>query len=236
MDDRWPSPTEIMASIRPFGTNRMFGKNNNNLVIKGGTRPPVRQEVVVEGKGKRVSTDRAVRGAKDPVKVNVNTGSYNTEASSSIGLVLKVKRFVRNLDENDGRNIASEIYALGSQEEIEGRNLAKNHELDAKHDNINDEGIHRNGMKEEFIKAWKKPQHIKILFNSDLAKMSDDGITVKLNAEWEVMNAQVLKYSLVIKVLGDKITFPMCSLELRRQWNKFGSFHMISLGINWILC
>ncbi|XP_020701168.1 uncharacterized protein LOC110113082 [Dendrobium catenatum] len=66
--------------------------------------------------------------------------------------------------------------------------------------------------------------------------MLDDGVAVKLNAEKENMNSKVLKFLLVVKVLGNKISFPMCSVELRRHWNKFGNFHMTSLGMNWILC
>ncbi|KAI0526876.1 hypothetical protein KFK09_002469 [Dendrobium nobile] len=215
--DRRPSSAAIMASFRSSGTNHIFGKNNNNLVIREGVRPPVRQEAVVEGKGKRVSTDCAVGAAKDLINVNVNLGRYNPEASSFVGLVLKVNKFVRNLEENDGRNIASKIDALGSQEDVEGINLVNNLEIDVKQDNNDDWDFDRNGMKENFIDAWKKLQHIKISFNSDQAEMSDDGTAVKLNAEREVINAQVLKYSLVIKVSGDKITFPMCSLELSRQ-------------------
>ncbi|PKU80352.1 hypothetical protein MA16_Dca005883 [Dendrobium catenatum] len=30
--------------------------------------------------------------------------------------------------------------------------------------------------------------------------------------------------------------FSVCGVELRRQWNKFGGFHMTTIGMNWILC
>ncbi|KAI0519683.1 hypothetical protein KFK09_007138 [Dendrobium nobile] len=66
--------------------------------------------------------------------------------------------------------------------------------------------------------------------------MSDDGIAIKLNAEKEILNSQMLKFFIFIKVIGNNISFPMCSVELRRHWSKFENFHMMSLGMNWILC
>ncbi|KAI0493897.1 hypothetical protein KFK09_024024 [Dendrobium nobile] len=52
----------------------------------------------------------------------------------------------------------------------------------------------------------------------------------------EEKNKHVLRNSVVIKVLGSNVPFPMCSLELRRQWSKYGGFHLTSIGMDWILC
>ncbi|XP_028550592.1 uncharacterized protein LOC114579608 [Dendrobium catenatum] len=36
--------------------------------------------------------------------------------------------------------------------------------------------------------------------------------------------------------MGKSPAFPICSMELRREWNKFGSVHLTTLGMGWILC
>ncbi|XP_028550194.1 uncharacterized protein LOC110093001 [Dendrobium catenatum] len=72
-----------------------------------------------------------------------------------------------------------------------------------------------------FQDAWQKTKHTKITADKLITELSKDGIAVKLNAEKEVLNSEILRHSLV---------------ELRKQWNKFGNFHMTSIGLNWILC
>ncbi|XP_020704540.1 uncharacterized protein LOC110115610 [Dendrobium catenatum] len=79
-------------------------------------------------------------------------------------------------------------------------------------------------------------KHIKITTDKLITELLEDGIAVKLNAEKEVLNSEILRHSLVVKVLGDRVSFPLCSMELRKQWRKFGNFHMTSIGLNWILC
>ncbi|KAI0522478.1 hypothetical protein KFK09_004857 [Dendrobium nobile] len=81
-----------------------------------------------------------------------------------------------------------------------------------------------------------KIKPIKISFNKEQIDFSEDGVAVKLNADKEAENSRTLKNSIVIKVLGNNVTFLVSSVELRRQWSKYGSFHLTSLGMNWILC
>ncbi|PKU86791.1 Uncharacterized protein MA16_Dca020953 [Dendrobium catenatum] len=57
-----------------------------------------------------------------------------------------------------------------------------------------------------------------------------------MNSHIEDANSHVLRNSLVIKVLGSNIPFPICSRELRNQWSKFGKFHLTTLSLDWILC
>ncbi|KAI0488476.1 hypothetical protein KFK09_028309 [Dendrobium nobile] len=221
-----------MASMHSSGTNQLMSKGSNNLVIREGARPSFHQDVIAEGKCKKVMFDRAAGGVRESVKVKVMHVNMNLEASSSTGLILKGNKFLSNNEKVDGQTLPSDIKALGNKETVDGNNHAKNYGTEVKQVNIEEGNGDKNGLKEEFFDAWKKPQHIKISFNKDLTEMSEDGIAVKLNAEKEILNSQVLKYSLVIKVLGDKISFPMCSIELRIQWNKFGNFHMTSLRMN----
>ncbi|XP_020683290.1 uncharacterized protein LOC110100210 [Dendrobium catenatum] len=52
----------------------------------------------------------------------------------------------------------------------------------------------------------------------------------------ELKNKHVLRHFVVIKVLGNNVPFPVCSMELRKQYSKYGGFHITSIGMNWILC
>ncbi|KAI0519721.1 hypothetical protein KFK09_007180 [Dendrobium nobile] len=88
----------------------------------------------------------------------------------------------------------------------------------------------------EIVDAWSKPKPIKILFDKNKVEFSEDGIAVKLNADIEARNSQLLKNSVVIKVLGNNAPFSVCSTELRKQWSRFGGFHLTSIGMDWILC
>ncbi|XP_028553176.1 uncharacterized protein LOC110103722 [Dendrobium catenatum] len=88
----------------------------------------------------------------------------------------------------------------------------------------------------EVIGVWSKPKHIRIDFKNEQVELSDDGIVVKLNPVIEAKNSEVLKNSIVIKVLGGNVPYSVCSFDLRKQWNKFGGFHMTSISMNWILC
>ncbi|KAI0524605.1 hypothetical protein KFK09_003982 [Dendrobium nobile] len=90
--------------------------------------------------------------------------------------------------------------------------------------------------KTSFINAWSRPQRIKINFDTNSTVMSSDGLAVKLNTELEITNSKILQNSIVLKVLGKNIPFSTCSIELRKQWNRFGNLHLTSLGMNWILC
>ncbi|KAI0529240.1 hypothetical protein KFK09_001787 [Dendrobium nobile] len=101
------------------------------------------------------------------------------------------------------------------------------------------EGFKSNGdvnQGNNFESAWKKTQHIKLNFDSKSTQLSEDGVAVKLKTDKELSNSHILKKSLVIKILGQELPFSISSQELRRQWSKYGSFHLTTLGNNWILC
>ncbi|XP_020703928.1 uncharacterized protein LOC110115135 [Dendrobium catenatum] len=99
-----------------------------------------------------------------------------------------------------------------------------------------DAKISENVSKVISVNAWKKTQHIKINHDMDSTPVTDDGIAMVMNSELENVNSQILRNSLVIKVLCNNIPFPVCSRELRRQWARVGNFHLITLGLDWILC
>ncbi|XP_020695548.1 uncharacterized protein LOC110108999 [Dendrobium catenatum] len=85
-------------------------------------------------------------------------------------------------------------------------------------------------------KQDQKTQHIKLNYDNRSTCFTEDGIAVKLNNDKEIANSQILKKSMVVKVLGSNIMFSVCSQELRRQWGKLGIFHITTLGCNWMLC
>ncbi|KAL0923914.1 hypothetical protein M5K25_004701 [Dendrobium thyrsiflorum] len=205
--------------MRNSKTRIDFGSRSNaKLVIREGASPVV-QTPIIEGKGKDIIQDPI---AALDVLPKQSCASFDPDAPSSSAVILKVNKF------------------SGIQENVDFNQTNRNLEDNFK---SRDEGIIEDGeiikddcVNNEVITAWKKPQHIKLSFDNALKEMSDDGIAVKLNLEMEQRNSQVLKNSLVIKVLGNKVAFPVCSVELRRQWGKFGKFHLTTLGMNWILC
>ncbi|XP_028555488.1 uncharacterized protein LOC114580865 [Dendrobium catenatum] len=91
-------------------------------------------------------------------------------------------------------------------------------------------------VSDDVADVWPKPKPIKITFNRDHVKFSEDGVTVRLKVDREAENSRILKNSIMLKVLGNNVSFSVCSLELRRQWRKHGGFHLTSIGMNWILC
>lgn len=82
--------------------NQVVVRPQKKLVIKEGFRPLVRQEVVVEGKGKsvmKVQPDAAVFPKPKPNSLQ----STCKEASSSSGLILKVNNFMGNHGEDQNQ-------------------------------------------------------------------------------------------------------------------------------------
>ncbi|KAL0906205.1 hypothetical protein M5K25_024679 [Dendrobium thyrsiflorum] len=167
------------------------GRPQNSLVIREGFSPPVIQDVVVEGKGKKVVTfwdliDEDVQSYADQNQINHN---------------LSV-----NFDRYENGDMV---------------------------DNVSNRNV---GMKEDFIASWKKPQLIKLAYKAEFKERLVDDIVVKLNVNLELANSQIFKNSIVVKVLGINIPFLVCSMDLRRQWSKYGNFHLITLWMDWILC
>ncbi|XP_020696749.1 uncharacterized protein LOC110109882 [Dendrobium catenatum] len=78
--------------------------------------------------------------------------------------------------------------------------------------------------------VWSKKSNIKVV-DLDLGDfLSKDGEFVKLHADKEIENTRKLQYSLVVKVFGSNVPFPIVSTELRKQWSSFGKFHLTMLG------
>ncbi|KAI0519640.1 hypothetical protein KFK09_007094 [Dendrobium nobile] len=83
--------------------------------------------------------------------------------------------------------------------------------------------------------AWSKRQNIWV-DKLDLGSfLSEDGNTVKLYAENENINAKKLDCALVVKLFGDNLMFSSFCNELRKQWGRFGKFHITGLGTGWVL-
>ncbi|XP_020681534.1 uncharacterized protein LOC110098923 [Dendrobium catenatum] len=149
------------------------------------------------------------------------------ESSASNDLILRVNNFSGVLDTIKGRNIDDDLSSLEVLKEDVVVEDKTNESVDMEF---------RKNKSNEVTEAWSKPKPIKISFNKDQVEFSEDGIAVKLNADMEAKNLQILKNSVVIKVLGNNVPFLICSIELRRKWSKFGGFHLTSIGMDWILC
>ncbi|PKU81835.1 hypothetical protein MA16_Dca003851 [Dendrobium catenatum] len=65
---------------------------------------------------------------------------------------------------------------------------------------------------------------------------NDDSDVVKLDMNKVAENVKLLQKSLVVKVFGKGIPLSLYSIELRHRWDKFGKFHITSLGLECILC
>ncbi|KAI0493888.1 hypothetical protein KFK09_024014 [Dendrobium nobile] len=224
VDDRRCLFGVFMNALRPTGPLRPIGRGSNCIVIKGGELPHCRQ-VHVEGKRKNVMVESMA--GKENFGVKENPGLAILESSASDDLILRVNNFSRVLDTSKGHNIDDDLSSVGVLKEVE---VVEDHIKDS----VNIE--FQKNKSNEVAEAWSKPKPIKISFNKDQVEFSEDGIAVKLNADMEAKNSQTLKNSVVIKVLGNNVPFSICSTELRRQWSKFGGFHLTSIGINWILC
>ncbi|XP_020673756.1 uncharacterized protein LOC110093265, partial [Dendrobium catenatum] len=64
----------------------------------------------------------------------------------------------------------------------------------------------------------------------------EDGSVVKLFEPNIRANSKKLLSYIVVKVFGCRILIHLIAVELRRQWTKFGKFHLTSLGSDWVLC
>ncbi|KAI0488426.1 hypothetical protein KFK09_028257 [Dendrobium nobile] len=204
-----------------MATLRSNGRNSIGIVIKEGAIHN-RRTTSVKGKGKSVLIENNV--GKDYFVGNMNPGAAITESSASDNLILRVNNFSGVLDTLKGRKIGDELISVeGLKENVqveEGCDVVEN----------------LKNKTNEVSEAWSKPKPIKLSFNKNMVERSEDGIAVKLNSDMELKNSQVLKISVVIKVLGNNVPFSVCSTELRKQWGKFGSIHFTSIGMDWILC
>ncbi|PKU68139.1 hypothetical protein MA16_Dca015641 [Dendrobium catenatum] len=221
-----------MADLRPSGAPRVIGKGSLGVVIREGVAPVRRQEYV-EGKGKKVIEDVCEIQKEGDFLSNPCLGKSYFSASNNISLRVKSDSGV--LGSFGGRTIENEINPEGGQKNDNLAAHSKNQLNDVNLINKNGDYSERNVIG-EVSDAWMKIKPIKISINKEKFDFSEDGVAVRLNADKEAKNSRIIKNSIVIKVLGNNVPFPVCSVELRRQWSKYGGFHLTSLGMNQILC
>ncbi|KAI0524533.1 hypothetical protein KFK09_003907 [Dendrobium nobile] len=105
----------------------------------------------------------------------------------------------------------------------------------------NDKAIDKNNVNiinpitSENSNVWIKKPHIKINWIKKPEQMEDSNV-VKLDLDKEMSNIQILNKSLVVKILGKDVPFSKSAIDLRKQWEKFGKFHLTLLGLDWLLC
>ncbi|KAI0529244.1 hypothetical protein KFK09_001791 [Dendrobium nobile] len=180
---------------------------------------------VSEGKGKGFLEERMIK-VKKVEEIQKSAVNQGIEIASGSNEMLKLLE--RSGKRDYANNEEMKKNSVMSVEKEDGISIPTN-DQSAKSDRIGGEPTR------SFVSTWQKVQHIKVNFNSNSTKLSEDGMAVKLNPVKEMANAQILKKSLVIKVLGQNIPFSVCSQELRRQWNIVGGFHMTLLRNIWIL-
>ncbi|KAI0488489.1 hypothetical protein KFK09_028322 [Dendrobium nobile] len=217
-----------MAALRPPVSLRTGGRGSNGVVIKEGMRP-LSRVLVVEGKGKKVIVeDEAILRKEElvmPGTLNLDflkSGDDSLKGCESFKIVGMNKDRVSCLKSKNGQErdaVFDYVKDSGRDSRIEGMVTDTN-----KQEILNEVG-----------NAWTKAKHIKIEWNREKIELSDDGVAVMLNSEMEEKKKHVLRHSVVIKVLGSNVSFPMCILELRKQWSKYGRFHLTSIGMDWIL-
>ncbi|KAI0492176.1 hypothetical protein KFK09_026442 [Dendrobium nobile] len=185
--------------------------------------------MVIEGKGKKILNE-GLSGqiAAERIGNAKNCIIDNIESSEIKNIILKVNSFSGR---NQSRPVQEEVDFNPKNDGISGKGNSSDKELLNETLNCNEQGDVG-----EVIGAWSKPKHIRIDFKNEQVELSEDGIAMKLNPVIEAKNSEVLKNLIVIKVLGGNVPYSVCSFDLRKKWNKFGGFHMTSIGMNWILC
>ncbi|KAI0513418.1 hypothetical protein KFK09_009438 [Dendrobium nobile] len=163
-------------------------------------------------------------------------GTHILDSSKSGDGCLNDYSFSGTSEMNEYRCGDNDLKLVNVQKREDNLDLGKNSGKESMNGGIVVEDLNKQENMKEVIEAWTKPKHIKINFDREQVELSEDGIAVRLNSDMEEKNKQVLRHSVVIKVLGNNVLFPVCSIELRRQWRKYGGFHLTSIGMNWILC
>ncbi|XP_028556870.1 uncharacterized protein LOC114581249 [Dendrobium catenatum] len=160
----------------------------------------------------------SVRSDSEILIADNNKGVQDKENSKSVILNNSVNEGIRNQGSIDLENVrVCNNGELGSCKETVNVMDERNPPI-----------LHQN--------SWAKKEHIKVSHLEFGEFRSEDGISVKLNVDKVKENSKKLQNSIVIKVFGSKIPFPVVSTELRRQWTPYGKFHLTMLGMDWILC
>ncbi|PKU77807.1 hypothetical protein MA16_Dca005639 [Dendrobium catenatum] len=200
---------------------------------------------LVLGKGKKVikSQDKKdLSGLSSPISNLLTEMANDKEVWSSIGFKLKVNRFSSVAD--NGAEFQDRLN-LNSEKVIQDNVLSVDEELQRKSDGFAKKVLEDKVLsavpyvdKNNFVSEnyWFKTSHIKVNKVEIAHDEEGDANVVNLNMEKVSDNVKLLQKSLVLIVFGKEVPFSICRIELRRQWNRFGSFHLTSLGLDWILC
>ncbi|KAI0524441.1 hypothetical protein KFK09_003810 [Dendrobium nobile] len=191
---------------RSMGSQRANGKSSSGIVIREGLKPHCRP-IAVEGKGKSI----LVNGCENSNCMDGELAELAVlDPIAPENLVLRVNNFSGILDLKKERNMEKNVLVMENRNAdsiwLKTDDLLKTTEdpLSVK-DNL---GMADSlGNKNEIVDAWSKPKHIKIAFSKDQVEFTDDGVAVKMDSDTEVKNMEVLKNSIVIKVLGSNIPF-----------------------------
>ncbi|PKU64087.1 hypothetical protein MA16_Dca007993 [Dendrobium catenatum] len=232
-------PTKLTCDLIHGGSIGRCSSNQNlaikkcPLVITKGRFVPSHKVILVLGKCNEQieSLDKKIQSSlTSPSKKwleGVEDKAY-LEALSSIGYKLKVSRF-SNLPcvEVENQEILNSNLLNSKVDEglisVVGNQTAVNQVTLPISDSTS-------------VKIWSGKQHIVVKsFNQNLEENADSNV-VKLDMNKVDENVKLLQNSLVVKVFEKGIPFSLCSIELRHQWEKFGKFHITSLGLDWILC
>ncbi|PKU63182.1 hypothetical protein MA16_Dca022201 [Dendrobium catenatum] len=192
-----------MNALRPYGSLCPNGRVSNGIVIREGEVPPCRQ-VHDEGKGKNIMVESMA--GKKSMGVKRNPGMAILESSASDDLNLCVNKFSGVLDTLKGLNIEDDLIlmkVLKVGENVEDQ-IIDPMDAGVQNNKVNFRLRQEGRSFGEVTKAWSKLKPIKISFNRDQVEFSEDSIAVKLNADMEAKNSQILKISVVIKVLANR--------------------------------
>ncbi|KAI0526839.1 hypothetical protein KFK09_002431 [Dendrobium nobile] len=227
-----------------------FNKKFKNLTAKpllineGGLLKKKSPPVVVSGKGKEIRTEDAgfkLKSFNSPVSVNEVIGKFDLEASSSKGTRISIIKKVNyaSLPSSPSRNelTSSPHSKLKSRiDDKVNKVLLQRHDAES---TLKEPVIPNDPINHKFAEngsVWHKKQNIKVDSLNLGSFLTEDGKGIKLLTEKELENVKRLEKALVVKIFGDDIPFHMVSLDLRRQWNGFGKFHLTGLGRGWMLC
>ncbi|KAI0522547.1 hypothetical protein KFK09_004927 [Dendrobium nobile] len=245
-------PVKKSTEVFNGGSNKLdkFNKKFKNLTAKplvineGGFLKKKSSPVLAIRKGKEIITEDVgfkLKSFNSPGSVNEVIGKFNLEASSSKGtriLIIKKVNYA-SLPSSPNRKELTNSPQLNLKSRIDDKVNEKLHQRQDAESTLNEPVVPNDPNTRKFVEnnsVWYKKQNIKV-DSLDLGSfLTEDGKGIKLLAEKELENVKRLEKALVVKIFGDEIPFHRVSLDLRRQWNGFGKFHITGLRCGWMLC
>ncbi|KAI0515960.1 hypothetical protein KFK09_008631 [Dendrobium nobile] len=219
------------------------------IINEGGQLNKKVTPVIVPGKGKDVLEEHHLNvKVFSPVQVvkNNDGGNRSLGASSSAGGPIIFSKGVnsKSLPSSPiNRDSFSESLKIRNIEDVNNIdvNLPLRKDVDilanvpgAILDNSN--SVVNNDVNVKVNSVWSRRPYVKV-DNLDLGSfLSEDGKVALFHADKELENAKKLGKALVVKIFGENTPFYVISTDLRRQWDKFGKFHITGLGLGWFLC